>query len=81
MLGAGHGEPMSGDSVAAGLEELARNFPRPHGRYAVEPARTDENGIVFVPPPAPDPLPKIALAAGVSALVVAAVVSAARHDR
>ena len=80
-LGAGHGEPMSGSAVAAGLEQLAHHFPRPRGRYAVEPARTDENGIVFVPPPVPDPLPKVVLAAGLSAMLVTAVLSAVRHDR
>jgi len=33
-IGAGHGRPMSGPAVAAGLADLARNFPKPRGRYA-----------------------------------------------
>jgi glyoxylase-like metal-dependent hydrolase (beta-lactamase superfamily II) len=78
-LGCGHGQPMTGAAVAAGLEELARNFPQPRGRYAAEPARTDDHGIVYVPPPAPDPLPNMALAAGLSALAMAVVVTAARR--
>jgi glyoxylase-like metal-dependent hydrolase (beta-lactamase superfamily II) len=69
-LGAGHGQPMSGASVVEGLTTLAANFPVPkRGRYAFEPARTDENGIVFLPPPAPDPLP--AVAAGIGAALLA----------
>jgi hypothetical protein len=61
--------------VAAGLADLARDFPRPRrGRYAGEPARTDETGVTFVPPPAPDPLPKIAAAVGLAAMAIAAVV-------
>jgi hypothetical protein len=79
-LGCGHGEPIIGREAAAGLEELARDFPAPrHGRYAAEPARTDENGITYLPPPVPDPLPKMAAAAGVSALAAGAAVLLARR--
>lgn len=74
VLGAGHGKPMRGAGVADGLESLARDFPRPaHGRYSVEPARVDENGIVYLPPAPSDPLPKIAGAVGLAALALAAV--------
>jgi glyoxylase-like metal-dependent hydrolase (beta-lactamase superfamily II) len=71
-IGAGHGEPMRGSAVAAGLEDLARNFPKPSGRYAAEPARIDETGLTFVPPPFPDPAPKIAAAVGVAAVALGA---------
>ena len=74
VIGAGHGEPMFGRAVAVGLADLARDFPRPpRGRYAIEPARTDETGVVFVPPPAPDPAPKIAAAVGLTAMAIGAV--------
>jgi glyoxylase-like metal-dependent hydrolase (beta-lactamase superfamily II) len=73
VIGAGHGEPMSGRAVAVGLADLARDFPRPRGRYADQPARTDETGVAFVPPPAPDPLPKIAAVLGLAAAGIAAV--------
>ena len=64
-IGAGHGRPMSGEAVARELSDLAAHFPGPtHGRYATEPARTDENGIVYLPPPVSDPVP--AIAAGVT---------------
>jgi glyoxylase-like metal-dependent hydrolase (beta-lactamase superfamily II) len=68
-IGAGHGEPMSGPAVAA---DLARNFPKPRGRYAAEPARIDETGLTFVPPPYPDPAPQIAAAVGLAAVALGA---------
>jgi glyoxylase-like metal-dependent hydrolase (beta-lactamase superfamily II) len=65
-IGSGHGTPMSGAEVAQELEQLARHFPFPeHGRYAVQAGRTDEHGIVSLPPAPPDRLPlNAALAAG-----------------
>jgi glyoxylase-like metal-dependent hydrolase (beta-lactamase superfamily II) len=73
-IGAGHGEPVSGRAAAVGLADLARDFPRPRrGRYANEPARTDETGVVFVPPPVRDPAPMIAVAVGLTAIAVGAV--------
>lgn len=71
VLATGHGMPMSGGEMRAGLRDLASRFedrevPR-FGRYARQPAITDERGIVSLPP---DPLPKVAaglaLAAGVA---------------
>ncbi len=74
-IGAGHGEPMFGPAVAAGLADLARDFPRPRrGRYATEPARADETGVTYVPPPVDDPAPKIAAAVGLAAMALGAVI-------
>jgi glyoxylase-like metal-dependent hydrolase (beta-lactamase superfamily II) len=78
-IGAGHGEPMSGSAVAVGLAELARDFPRPRGRYASDPARVDETGVTFVPPPAADPAPKIAAAVGLAAMAIGAGVVLSRR--
>ena len=73
-LAAGHGNPMSGDDALQQLRELARDFPVPdHGRYVQEPARFDDNGIAYLPPPVPDPVKRntmIAIA-GLSAVGVA----------
>jgi len=81
-LATGHGEPMTGNVVTAGLAELARNFPRPRsGRYAHEPARTDQLGLVSVPPPVPDPVPKIAAAVGLSSLALGAVIVLSRRGK
>ncbi|MFN7996083.1 MAG: MBL fold metallo-hydrolase [Bryobacteraceae bacterium] len=72
LIACGHGKPMSGGQVADQLSALAANFPRPsHGRYAGEPARTDQGGIASLPPSVPDPLPRIAAVTVVSALAVA----------
>ncbi len=82
VIGTGHGEPMSGAGVAEGLTELARSFPRSQsGRYAHQPARLDEHGVVFLPPPIPDPLPKIAAAVGLSVVAITAVVALSRRGR
>ncbi len=69
-IGCGHGTPMSGVEVAQQLNQLARDFPAPkHGRYARQPARTNQRGIEYVPPPPPDTLP-------VNAAIVAGSVAA-----
>lgn len=77
-VGAGHGIPMTGPRVAEEFRAFAANFRPPRkGRYVRESARADETGVVALPPPVPDPLPKVlagvglALAAG--GLVTAAV--------
>jgi len=73
ILCAGHGDPMSGPRASRQLRELAANFPAPRrGRYAHDPARADENGIIYVPPPVTSAWPKIAAAAGIAAAVVLA---------
>ena len=62
VIGAGHGKPMSGEVAREGLKRLARDWPQPrHGRYVNEPAVADESGVVFLPPPAPDPMKWVAL--------------------
>jgi glyoxylase-like metal-dependent hydrolase (beta-lactamase superfamily II) len=50
----GHGQPMSGEELRVGLDNLANNFqevaiPR-HGRYVNEPAKTNKQGLQYVPP-------------------------------
>ncbi len=78
-IGSGHGVPMSGETVAQGIAALAADFPVPaHGRYAQQPARSDANGIVFLPPPVPDPLPMIA--AGIGVALVAGWMLSRRSD-
>lgn len=69
VAGCGHGVPMQGRRVMEQLRNLADNFPAPvHGRYAALPAETDAGGLVTLPPPAPDPLPRIAATLGGVAL-------------
>ena len=78
VLATGHGVPMSGAPMRAALRDLASRFeerevPR-FGRYARQPAVTDERGIVSLPP---DPLPKVA--AGIA--VAAGVAWGLAHNR
>lgn len=58
---------MSGERLTRELDALASNFDEvavpEHGRYVNAPARFDESGVTYTPPPVADPLPKI-LAAG-----------------
>jgi len=70
VLATGHGVILRGAPMRQALRSLAANFERTevpqYGRYAKEPAVTDEHGIVRLPP---DPFPKVA--AGLAAAVVA----------
>jgi glyoxylase-like metal-dependent hydrolase (beta-lactamase superfamily II) len=64
IIGPGHGTPISDPDLPERLEEFARRFRAPRrGRYVQRPARTDENGIVDLPPAPFDPVP-FATAAG-----------------
>ncbi len=68
LAAAGHGRPfrVSGTELRDFAERLQ---PPRRGRYVGEPAHTDETGVVRLPPPARDWLPKV-----VAGLAVAAVV-------
>lgn len=62
VLAAGHGVPIASPEGAEQLRELAENFPVPeYGRYVQQPAISDEDGIVELPPPVPDPVKRNAL--------------------
>ena len=67
-IACGHGKPMSGGTAVMQLAELATDFPFPtKGRYVREPARTDETGVVHLPPKPPDALPGVAVGLGIAA--------------
>jgi glyoxylase-like metal-dependent hydrolase (beta-lactamase superfamily II) len=58
VVGCGHGIPRSDGDLPARLERFAEKFRPPRtGRYVRQPARTDENGVVFLPPAPFDPVP------------------------
>ncbi len=58
VLGCGHGVPISDSDLPERLEHFAQHFRAPRrGRYVRQPARTDENGIVDLPPAPFDPVP------------------------
>jgi NAD(P)-dependent dehydrogenase (short-subunit alcohol dehydrogenase family)/glyoxylase-like metal-dependent hydrolase (beta-lactamase superfamily II) len=75
VIAAGHGVPISGDRVGEYLRNLASQFtPPPHGRYVIQPAITDETGVVALPSPIPDTMPVyLAAASTVAGLALAAV--------
>ena len=80
----GHGRPIRGSPLRAGLRMLARDWamlamPR-RGRYVDEPAIADRDGVVSVPPAVPDHLPKILLGVGALAALGLAARSM-RRDR
>jgi glyoxylase-like metal-dependent hydrolase (beta-lactamase superfamily II) len=73
-LVAGHGQPMSGETMRTRLNELAGHFdqrerPR-YGRYAAQAAVADDTGTVILPP---DPLPKVLAGAGAAAAALGVV--------
>lgn len=79
-IASGHGIPMAGETLAADLEEFAQDFTTPkYGRYVTEPARFDENGVVFTPPPAPDYRAGVAAGVGVAALIGVGIYALARR--
>jgi hypothetical protein len=84
----GHGVPMYGDELRAGLRVLARDFDTlaipPRGRYVRRPAITDVHGVVAVPPEVADPWANLAIGFGaglVTGLTIAAVASRRREQR
>jgi glyoxylase-like metal-dependent hydrolase (beta-lactamase superfamily II) len=85
QVATGHGPPLQGTEMLANLHELARNFDRlavpARGRYVRQPAIADERGVVTVPPPVPDSLPKIVLGVGLALLVGAALKRSGRSSR
>lgn len=74
VLATGHGEPLYYRGLELDLIDFADRYQAPqHGRYAQTPAHFNETGLVSLPPPANDNLPKIV--AGTAAGLLAAVVT------
>jgi glyoxylase-like metal-dependent hydrolase (beta-lactamase superfamily II) len=70
-LGAGHGVPIVGNLLGTDLTMFGEDFIIPlKGRYVSDPVRFNENGIEYLPPIVPDPLPKRAAGIGLAALGV-----------
>lgn len=73
-VGCGHGLPLSGPDLPARLRDFSADFTPPtHGRYVGSPVVTGPDGIISLPPPAPDLFPVqaavlVALLAGGHAL-------------
>jgi glyoxylase-like metal-dependent hydrolase (beta-lactamase superfamily II) len=73
VLATGHGHPLAGGAMRRALDRLAERFDDvapATGRYVREPAVTNENGVVYVPPrvvgPANVAMGVAAIAAGIA---------------
>ena len=80
----GHGIPMTGERLRAELHALADHFDEvavpDDGRYVREPAVADETGVIYLPPPVSDPVPKVLLGAAIAVGVLAALRLSRRDD-
>ena len=80
-IAAGHGRPVHGDQVADDLVAFADRFTPPRrGRYVSRPAIADERGVIEVPPPVNDPLPRKLLVGGLIASGAYLAFRARRRD-
>ncbi len=80
-IGAGHGVPVSGRSVAAALRHLADSFAPPaEGRYTSVSARTGPAGVEWVPPQPRDRLAERAALGALAGGTAAAVYAAKRRS-
>lgn len=81
-IGAGHGVAISGPEIAGQLQAFARQSMMPErGRYVPTPALADEHGLVAVPPPVADPLPRLLAAVGLVALVGIGITALYRQQK
>ena len=84
LAATGHGIPMAGEVLREQLRALLLHFETraipAHGRYVNRPALSDATGVISLPPPVPDPFPKV-MAASIAALTLLAAVAMARRDR
>jgi len=75
VVATGHGLPMYGEPMRAQLDALVRNWDHvavpTHGRYIHEPAHTNAEGVVSVPPPVYDP--QMMAVAGIGAVALSAL--------
>jgi glyoxylase-like metal-dependent hydrolase (beta-lactamase superfamily II) len=79
----GHGWPMHGEELTSGLAALLRHWDGvavPHyGRYVEQPAVTDANGVVALPPPVLDR--HLIAAASVAGIALSALVASRFVER
>ena len=78
----GHGAPLQGPEMLAGLERLAREFDRlavpRKGRYVGRPVISNENGVIEIPPAPASPFPTLAAGIGMAVIAGLLVRKAAR---
>jgi glyoxylase-like metal-dependent hydrolase (beta-lactamase superfamily II) len=71
----GHGRPMEGSKMRKQLRMLAHHFQEKampkHGRYVNQPVIADERGVVDVPPPVLDALPRVLAGVALASMAAA----------
>lgn len=81
-VAAGHGLPLVGEGVAAAMERFAERFTAPaRGRYVRQPARTDERGVVSLPPAVADPVGGAIRGGAIAAAVTGVALTVSRGRR
>jgi hypothetical protein len=81
VLATGHGHPLAGAAMRRALDRLAERFDQvvpSSGRYVRQPAVTNQNGVVSVPPPV---LGSANVALGVAAVAAGAALAAYARRR
>ncbi|MGI4804890.1 MAG: MBL fold metallo-hydrolase [Janthinobacterium lividum] len=77
IVATGHGKPMAVNEFKKALQNLGKNFPEEaiptHGRYVKEAAKTDTEGIKYVPPAKNNPV-LLGSVIGAAALIAFTVV-------
>ena len=85
IAASGHGMPMRGQELRRQLDNLVKNFwvvaVPAKGRYVHQPAVADERGVISVPPPVSNPVPKIMAIAGAVALAGWAMSALTRRNK
>jgi glyoxylase-like metal-dependent hydrolase (beta-lactamase superfamily II) len=85
VVATGHGEPMRGQHLPEDLAALARDFDRlekpEHGRYVHQPAATDAEGVVAMPPAARSGGVRWGMLSGVAAAAFAGTWAYRRYGR
>lgn len=82
ILAAGHGEPLYYQGLELDLVDFADRFSAPaRGRYVGAPAHCDETGVVSLPPPAEDNLPKIVAGSAAGLLAAITTIGIVRNRR
>ncbi len=84
IVATGHGKPMFGKEFKQALQHLGKNFAEQavpkHGRYVKEPAKTDIEGVKYVPPAKNNPIITGSLI-GAAALIAFAAVAGLYKNR
>ena len=81
VVAVGHGRPVAGTQASAQLRSLASDFHTPaQGRYVGRAPQVDpEKGVVQLPPPVDDPMPRVAAGIAAGAAGVAALLALLRR--